>query len=147
MSWYINPVSNIDDCWRVTDEFDTKEEAIAAGVHEYQLHLQGAPTELFDNDYNYPDPPTSLFEIGEALKFVPLIDSDWIIEQVTEQADWQCGEIAEDWLQWDAITKEQREELQENVQKVFDDWLKKHNLEPTFYNVVNIEIIDAKDYV
>lgn len=86
MSWYINPVPNIGDCWCITDKFDTKEEAIAAGVYEYQLHLQGVSTELFDNDYNYPDPPTSLFEVGEDLKFAPMVDSDWIIEHVAEQA-------------------------------------------------------------
>lgn len=34
-------------------------------------------------------------------------------------------EIAEDWLRWDTITKEQLEELQDNMQKMFDEWLKK----------------------
>ena len=33
------------------------------------------------------------------------------------------------------------------MQNVFDEWLKKHDLEPTFYNIVNIEEIDAKNYV
>lgn len=147
MSWYVNPVPNIDDVWCITDEFDTKEEAIAYGVEEYKQHLAGVSTELFDNDYNYPDPPTSIFEVGEGVGFVPFVDTDWIIEQVAEQASWQCGEIGDDWLRWDTITKEQQEELQDNVQKVFDEWLKKYNLEPTFYNVIHIEEIDAKDYM
>ena len=147
MSWYVNPVPNIDDCWRITDEFETKEEAIEYGVQEYKNHLAGILTELFDNDYNHPDPPTSFFEVGESKAFVPYVDSDWIIEQVAEQADWQCGEIAQDWLQWDTITEEQREELQNNMQRVFDEWLKKHSLEPTFYNIIHIEEIDAKDYL
>lgn len=33
------------------------------------------------------------------------------------------------------------------MQKVFDEWLEKYDFEPTFYNVINIEQIDAKDYV
>ena len=81
------------------------------------------------------------------MDFIPEVYADLILEQVVEQADYQCGEVSEDWLRWDAITKEQLKELQDNMQKVFDEWLKKHELEPTFYNIVNIEEIDAKNYV
>lgn len=147
MSWYVNPVPNIGDTWDIAYEFDTKEEAIEYGIQEYKDHLAGNLTELFDNDYNYPDPSISLFEVGEGKDFVPYVDSDLIIEQIAEQASWQCGEAGDDWLRWDTITKEQQEELQKNMQNVFDDWLKKYNLEPTFYNVINIEEIDAKNYV
>ena len=79
--------------------------------------------------------------------FIPEVYADLILEQVVEQADYQCGEASEDWLRWDTITKEQLKELQDNMQKVFDEWLKKHDLEPTFYNIINIEEIDAKNYV
>lgn len=79
--------------------------------------------------------------------FIPEVYADLILEQVVEQADYQCGEASEDWLRWDTITKEQLKELQDNMQKVFDEWLKKHGLEPTFYNIVNIEEINAKNYV
>lgn len=147
MTWYINSANNYNDNWDIREEFDTKEEAIEYGIQEYKDYLAGISTELFDNDYNYPDPPSSCFEVGEGKPFVPYVDSDWIIEQVVEQASWQCGEIGDDWLRWDTITKEQLEELQNNMQKMFDEWLKKHGLEPTFYNIVNIEEIDAKNYV
>lgn len=147
MTWHVNPVPNIDDTWHIVDEFDTKEAAIAHGVQEYKNHLEGTWTELFDNDYNYPDPPTSLFEVGERLDFVPHVDVDMILDDVVEQASWQCGEAGDDWLRWGDVTKKQQAELQENMQKVFDEWLKKYNNEPTFYNIIHIEEIDAKDYV
>ena len=147
MTWYVNPMPNISDTWDIMEKFDTKEEAIEYGIQEYKNHLAGISTELFDNDYNYPDPPSSWFEVGERMDFIPEVYADLILEQVVEQADCQCGEVSEDWLRWDTITKEQLKELQDNMQNVFDEWLKKHDLEPTFYNIVNIEEIDAKNYV
>lgn len=147
MTWYVNPMPNIGDTWDITENFDTKKEAIEYGIQEYKNHLAGISTELFDNDCNYPDPPSSWFEVGERMDFIPEVYADLIIEQVVEQADYQCGEVSEDWLRWDTITKEQLKELQDNMQNVFDEWLKKHDLEPTFYNIVNIEEIDAKNYV
>lgn len=150
MSWYVNP---IDGAWDIMEEFDTKEKAIEYGVQEYKDHLAGISTELFDlrelfNDvHNYPDHPSGWFEVGERMDFIPEVYADLIIDQVVEQAYCQCGEISEDWLRWDTITEEQLKELQGNMQKVFDEWLKKHDLEPTFYNIVNIEEIDANNYV
>lgn len=143
MTWYINTPNNYSDNWDIIESFDTKEETIEYGVYEYKAHLDGALTELFDDDYN----KTSIFEIGEGKPFVPYVDSDLIIEQVAEQASWQCGEIGDEWLNWNDITKEQRKELQDNMQKTFDEWLRKHSLEPTFFNVIHIEEIDAKDYL
>ena len=143
MTWYINTPNNYSDNWDIIESFDTKEEAIEYGVYEYKAHLNGVLTELFDDDYN----KTSIFEIGEGKPFVPYVDSDWIIEQVAEEASCQCGEIGDEWLNWNDITEEQRKELQDNMQKTFDEWLEKHNLEPTFFNVIHVEEIDAKDYL
>lgn len=147
MAWYQNPADNPSDTWYSLDAFDTKEEAIEDGIQQYKEHLAGISTELFDNDYSYPESPSGWFEVGERKDFVPYVDSDLIIEQVAEQASWQCGEIGDDWLNWDTVTEEARKELEENINKVFDDWLKKHSLEPTFFNIVNIEKINVKDYL
>lgn len=132
-----------DEIWYDTHEFDTKEEAIKYGIQQYKDFLIDVMEDASMYGYS-PCVPSSLFEVGEKSSFAPHIDVDMILDDVVEQATWQCGEIADDWLSWDTITKAQEEELQNNMQNVFDEWLKKHHLEPTFYNVINIEEIDAK---
>lgn len=143
MGWYINASSSPDGWY--SDEFDTMEEAINEGVDEYRLHLQGVSTELFDNDSYYPDEATGVFEVGERLDFSPVLYPEDVIEYVTEQASWQCGDVADSWLY--SLTDEELQDLQNNMEHTFDDWLKKYNLEPTFFNIINIKKIDANDYL
>lgn len=41
------------------------------------------------------------------------------------------------WKYWDESTKEQREELEEEVRNVMSAWLDRHGLRPRFCNIVN----------
>jgi hypothetical protein len=56
--------------------------------------------------------------------------SDWL-ETVSCQDEY-CGDYAEG---WDIATKEQRRELDEEVQKVMAAWLDRHDLRPKFFVV------------
>lgn len=127
--------------------FDTKEEAIQDGIDQYKQMLDGKSTDLFDNDYYYNIVP-DYFDVGKKRPYIPTIDVDDVIERLQEQAYDECGELAEDFLDWRTMSKGNIEEdLREHLQVELDAWLKRHNLYPTFFTVIDIETINVKDYL
>lgn len=56
-----------------------------------------------------------------------------VIEAVQADAYDEGGEYAENYL--DDVTKEQREELEEQLDVVFNAWLEKYDLYPNFYTI------------
>lgn len=79
-------------------------------------------------DYYHPSLSGSSYDILDALE--------------CQADDEGLGEWAEGWF--DGVTTEQRKELDEKIEAVFDDWLKKHNLEPTFFLVHNPESMEFR---
>jgi hypothetical protein len=78
-----------------------------------------------------PPSPESYFDIED------------LIETVSCQ-DLYSGEWADNWFHG---TKEQRQEINNEVQRVIGAWLDKHELRPAFHNVVNAvewTLIDGK---
>lgn len=63
---------------------------------------------------------------------VPECDVYRFIEDMQLTVYDECGEIADDWLC--CATKEERDLLGKRIDKVFHEWLKETNNEPTFYN-------------
>lgn len=136
--------NNIDDIWWGYDEFDTKEDAIENGVQQYIDAMNGYSSDLFYDDD--PDSPLcSVFCVGEQEKFVPYVDADVLIEDIQMRALDYGGEYAEEYLE--DVTKEDKEELQRELQNVFDSWANRHRYNPGFFTIINIEEIDAKDYL
>lgn len=66
---------------------------------------------------------------------------DSVIEDIQEAMYEENGEVAEDYL--NDVTKEVMLELEKELNKVFYKWQKKHNYEPTFYTIINEEIINV----
>lgn len=140
--YLINPSD--DGIWCILDEFNTREDAIKEGVQQYNDAMNGLCTDLFDEDDEDGNIPTT-FCVGEKHEFEPCVDADSIIEYVGCCAYDECGEIAEDYL-YD-VPRETVDNLQDKIQSVFDDWLDDNNLRPSFYSVINIEEIDVRDYM
>lgn len=116
-------MSKFDNKWCVSGDgenfdatFDTKEEAIQEGKA-----LQ------YDTIY-----------VGQCVDdFAPHIDTDDVIERLQEEAYDIGGEYAETYLE--DVTKEQKEELEEQLNDVLSTWLAKYKHEVNFYSVDNIE--------
>lgn len=70
------------------------------------------------------------------------IDVDSVIENIQETMYDEMGEVAEDYL--DDVTTEQLSELEEQLNDVFYAWQERYNHKPTFYRVVNEEILDVE---
>ena len=64
-------------------------------------------------------------------------DVDEIIERKQDQAIDQVGDAAEGWLA--SITTEKLEELRVGFDKVFQAWLVKYELKPTWFEVIDVQ--------
>lgn len=113
------------------DAFDTEEEAKTEAVKAIR-RMKEIPEEIYIGDCEFFKPSLS--------------GSSWdVIDAVICQAeDEGFGEWCEDYLS-DA-TKEQREELEADMEKVFQEWINKHNLHPGFFKVPTYDLYeyDAK---
>ena len=103
-------------------QFETEQEAIKEAV--------GSGYEVFwIGECVPPIQPEECWDAG-----------DWL-EVVSGNEDY-CGEWAED---WDDSTKEQREELEQEVKKVMGAWLDRHKLRPRFFNIGNDHKYQMRD--
>ena len=71
-----------------------------------------------------------------------VVDTDWVIDKARDDAYNLAGDASDGWL--DEIPKGSEEELEEELSKVFNAWLKKHGLTPSFYEVVDVEAVEAQ---
>lgn len=79
--------------------------------------------------------------IGEVVPYEPEIDADDVLERLKDNAYNQCGEVADTWLTYgkdEDYGDEEETELSNALTQVLRDWLKKHNLEPNFYEIHHI---------
>jgi hypothetical protein len=120
--------SNNKDYWEnVCDVYPTKIDAIRAGKEYY-----------IDNDADIKHIFIG-FVIHRELS-ENAIDVDSILEDVNNQVNDEIGECElEDYLL--DLPDEQVKELSNALNLVFHGWIKKHNLEPNYYDIKNIECI------
>ncbi|MBB6716250.1 hypothetical protein [Clostridium gasigenes] len=110
------------------EEFNTKEEAITEGRKEA---IRGQEEE-FRNDY---------FSVGQIEKVFPSgVDVENILENVAENTRADICEVGDDYL-YD-VTENHSQELEEKLNEVLFEWMKKYEYEPTFYAIKNIEQIE-----
>ncbi len=72
---------------------------------------------------------------GEFIDYAPGIDVEYMLENIACNAGSECGEVADDYL--GNVSKEALRELEEAMNTVFNAWLTKHELSPTFGQIVN----------
>ena len=81
--------------------------------------------------------------IGEIVEYDNFsINVDKVIEDVCQVACEEVGEFAEGWLY--KIPEEQEKELEEELNKVWNNWIKKYKLEPQFFTVENVKKYDLE---
>lgn len=67
-------------------------------------------------------------------EWVPTLDFSRIIEYLKEDAYDVVGDVAEDWLDFYKAPYK-LDELENELQAVFESWMKKHDVYPKFYDV------------
>lgn len=124
------------------DSFYTREEAIANGVKQYKDAVEGGGTDLF-YDCDSDNVPT-VFYIGEENKWNPHIDTDFILEQLQEDAYYNCGEVGDDCVR--GLANDAYKSLDKKLQEALNSWLEEYGLN-NLYGVINTEKIDVNDYL
>jgi len=108
-----------------SEEYASKEAAIAAGKNEY-----GDTT----------------FKVGEmiAVEFekedIGYTVSEKIIEDLIDTLEGYVGEASDYW----EVTDEEEKDLHQVISRAIMSWIKKHNLQPTCYKVGNLETINKE---
>lgn len=122
-----------------TGNMETRALAIRAAAEEAQATLDARR-----RNWKNPDIPGRRVRVyvGECKFHKPCFSAYCdIIENLEEQAaDSDFGEYADGWL--DGATSEQVQELEDAVDAIINEWLKKYNLEPTFFIVPSYEEIE-----
>jgi len=110
-----------------TGTFPSKEEAIAEAFGEWPERVN-----VFVGEVVYPSAP----EI--------FIDADTIIDAIINQEEYS-GEYTQD---WPIVSKEQKQELTDSLQRIVSEWIAKHNLQPNWYTVPDSEEVtnDSTEY-
>lgn len=107
-----------EEIWLNSDIYRSRKEAIEAGRKE-----------LGDGFY-----------IGKAVRFVPRIDAEYIIERLQMEAYDEVGEVSDGWLDF-RYGNAEVEDLQKRLQAAFDEWLESVKQKPGFYAVRETEWI------
>lgn len=123
--WIVELTESDSEIWSSDIDCDSREEAIQEGMKCAK------------------DDGLKSFRIGRVIPCgIPNIDTDWLLEKAQEELYDEVGESSEVYL--DGVSKEQIEELDEQLNEVFYQWHKKHKLEPDCYTVVNDEVIEVE---
>ena len=123
MSWTFSHVEEYD--WD-NDEFDTKEEAIVAGI-DYNKEC--------NYDYIYVG---EIFNINLELRTY----AETVIEDIAYQLDNECGDIDAGNSFINSISSENEARLQELLDDAFNEWLKECNITCPVHTIDNIERIE-----
>jgi hypothetical protein len=127
--------------WKATEFFDTKEEAIEAGRAALTLAELGVTVSaesVFGTEYEVEN-ANGKFVVGKLSKPSVHIDGNWVLEDLQEQVYSQCGESGESFLE--SWSEDESEELTDELNKVMQAWLTKHNKQPMCYVIDNCETI------
>lgn len=106
--------------------YTSKEEAIEVARDEYGDHQ-----DFYILRGRYAD-------VAEFCPDLDLAIEGWL-EDISEKAYEECGELAED---WPSVSNEQREELKESLGPVLKDWMRKHMKPPAWTPVGQAEKIE-----
>ena|SRR5574344_673657 len=81
--------------------------------------------------------------VGRVVPIPPFtVNSEDVIDKAREDAYDLVDDAMQEWLM--AVPSAAENELEAELSKVFNGWLKKHHLEPTFYQVDSVERVEGK---
>jgi hypothetical protein len=81
--------------------------------------------------------PGTKYWIGKCVEWMPSISADNVLEQLNCEAYDEVGEHADDWLM--AVSKEDQQKLEDELNAVLNKWLIDTCNIPTFYRVVDVK--------
>lgn len=129
-----------EDRFNFCDTYHSKEEAIDVGRKElmnaepYNPKSYTSYSEVFHNNI---DDDIMCFYVGRLIRPEPKADIDNIIEDLVRDAVYIYDEYYNGFL--GDVTKEQKKDLEKEINKVIQCWLNKYNLRDYGYLVDDVE--------
>lgn len=108
--------------WEYSEEFDTKEQAIESAKEDEEIEC------------------STVFIGKKTEPAICGIDIDSILENIAEGSTIGLDGYGEDFLE--DISKEHLDELEDKLNNVFLEWMNKHNYNPTWFEVIDVEEVD-----
>lgn len=96
--------------------------------------------DIFEDAIDSGIKPGETIAIAEAIPYMPQIDVCDVLEKVEQDAYEECGDAAEQWLEFKRGYV-RSDELQIEMQRVFVEWLQKTNQMPSFYKLEHIRTV------
>ncbi|MEE8386367.1 MAG: hypothetical protein V3S01_10665 [Dehalococcoidia bacterium] len=120
----------MDDTGRFFGEYASRQEAVKAGHKEARLEGGGGPVYALRTGRAVP---------CTASQYAP--DAEDVLDTIACRTDDHVGDFSEFWsgTLFHKAQKGAREELTESVRKLVDDWATKHDLQPDFYAIVDVQ--------
>lgn len=110
----------------MSEFFETKESAIEEGLSVHGEDEWSSEKEL---------------SVGTFVPYKPFIDVDGLIERWQEDVYDNYSECRGYDAYLEDVTDEQSKELQDELNKVLQEWIKKHKLEANFGEIHNVEVV------
>ena len=119
--------------------YRTREEAIAAGRKEIEkISAKYMDSEMFGERI---ESGVSSFYVGKVGRSEPGLFADDIIDDLISDAESMYGDMADNFL--DYASKQDKEELEAEVNKVIREWIDNHNFMTCGFLVEKIEKIEV----
>ncbi|HEY6037094.1 MAG TPA: hypothetical protein VIV58_22600 [Kofleriaceae bacterium] len=120
--------STQEEHWDCTEEFNTRDEALAYAVSE---HVPEMGLDHGDNLW-----------VGQiqAVTLEPIVESLFDAESIEDRiACWLYDNVGEDFADDIAITKAQGEDLERRLAETFRAWATEHKVAPTCFTLARVE--------
>lgn len=144
-------MTNLNSKWMITfdeedweenefGEFNSEEEAqqFVNEKGKHSLHLEWCE----EKGVTPEKKEDVVCTVGMLVSFGALVDGEFVIDRLRDQAYEFGGEYAESYLE--SVSEEAENELTEQLTKVFNEWANKHNEQPRFYNIRNTKEIGCE---
>jgi hypothetical protein len=112
------------------EDYDNVESESKLGAIERLFELVEEDGE--DYDYGY---------VAQVALYKPSIDTEMVLEKVSNDAYHECPEYAGDYLVH--VPDEQFKALEKKLNIVLAEWINEYNQEPNFFLIKNVEKIDV----
>lgn len=93
---------------------------------------------IIDAKENYLIKVEDTIAIGTVKPYVVSIDAETYLENLEEDAYEECGDAAEDWIDYESSNQ-----LSERLTECVNQWLKETGNEPSFYKIVDVKTIEV----
>jgi len=111
------------------EDYDNVEYESKLGAIERLFELEEESGEKCDYGY-----------IAQVELYKPIIDTEIVLERLSEEAWHECPDYAEGYLY--NLPDECVEKLNKMLNKALEEWIKEYNQEPNFFFVKNAERVD-----